>query len=478
MKILILNSGSSSVKFQLIDMADEMVLGKGVVEKIGSSDAIITYRPQKKNKLREIREVLNHEEAIEIVLSMLLHPQHGVIKDKNEIDGIGHRVVHGGEAFSESVYITEKVKSAIRHCIQFAPLHNPHNLKGIEACEHLLSGIPQVAVFDTAFHHSIPPKAFIYGLPYALYKKLGIRRYGFHGTSHKYVAAKAAEMLKRPLEELKLITCHLGNGASVTAVDGGKSVDTTMGFTPLEGLIMGTRCGDIDPALVPYIMEKERLDTKEIDAIMNKNSGMLGLTETSNDMREIESEAFRGNEQHILALNIYCHKLKRYIGSFMTVLGGLDAIVFTGGVGEKSFYVRNLVLHDLQHFGISIDKKKNDKNAPDISTGDVKVLVIPTNEELAIARDARDILKSMKEDAGLPVPDEIISSELALLSEDEKAELVLMWAADPQMSIAQLTKKLNQKIGKDIKTQTIKKELEILGLDRVSESKKKQLTKS
>jgi len=444
MKILILNSGSSSVKFQLIDMTGEVVLGKGVVEKIGSSDAIITYRPEKKNKLREIREVLNHEEAIEIVLSMLLHPQHGVIKDKSEIDGIGHRVVHGGEDFSESVFITEKVKSTIRKCIQFAPLHNPHNLKGIEACEHLLSGIPQVAVFDTAFHHTI----------------------------------KAAEALSRPLEELKLITCHLGNGASVAAVDGGKSVDTTMGFTPLEGLIMGTRCGDIDPALVPYIMEKERLDTKEIDSIMNKNSGMLGLTETSNDMREIEAEAFRGNEQHILALDIYCHKLKRYIGAFMAVLGGVDAIVFAGGVGEKSFYVREMVLCDMKRFGIAIDKKKNDKNAPDISAGEVKILVIPTNEELAIARDAQDILQAMKENAGLPIPDEIISSELALLSEDDKAELVLLWAADPKMSVAQLTKKLIRKIKKDIKTQTVKRELEILGLNRVSESKKKHLAKS
>jgi acetate kinase len=262
MKILVLNSGSSSVKFQLIRMEDESLLAKGIVEKIGSSDAIITYQPKGKNKIREIREVLNHGVAIELVLSLLLHSQHGVIQNKNEIDGIGHRVVHGGEDFAESVLITDKVKGTIRKCIQFAPLHNPHNLKGIEACEALLPGIPQAAVFDTAFHQTIPPRAYIYALPYVLYKKLGIRRYGFHGTSHLYVATRAAEMLKKPLAETKLITCHLGNGASITAIENGHSIDTTMGFTPLEGLVMGTRCGSIDPALLPYIMDREKLGAK------------------------------------------------------------------------------------------------------------------------------------------------------------------------------------------------------------------------
>ncbi len=400
MKILVLNSGSSSVKFQFMDIESESALAKGIVERIGASDAIITYQPKDKNKIREIREVINHEVAIEIVLAMLLHPQHGVIKDKNEIDGIGHRVVHGGEEFSQSVLITEKVKQAVRKCNQFAPLHNPHNLKGIEACEHLLGGIPQVGVFDTAFHHSIPPKAYIYGLPYALYKKLGIRRYGFHGTSHRYVAAKAAEIMGKPIEKLKLITCHLGNGASITAIDRGNSVDTTMGFTPLEGLVMGTRCGDIDPALVPYIMQNENMTAAQIDSMMNKNSGMLGLTETSHDMREIEAEASRGSERHILALDIYSYKIRKYIGAYIATLGGVDAIIFTGGVGEKSFYVRERVCTGLEALGIAIDAEKNGKNELSIGTGKVRILVVPTNEELLIARDTAQILADVKKSAG------------------------------------------------------------------------------
>jgi len=468
MKVLILNCGSSSVKFQLISMANEQVLARGLVERIGSSDAIITYRPRNKNKIREIREVLNHEVAIELVLSMLLHPQHGVIHDKNEIDGIGHRVVHGGEDFSDSVLITEEVKSVIRKCIQFAPLHNSHNLRGIEACKNLLPGIPQVAVFDTAFHQTIPPKAYIYGLPYALYKKLGIRRYGFHGTSHRYVAEKAAEILKRPLEKLKIITCHLGNGASIAAVDGGKSIDTTMGFTPLEGLVMGTRCGDIDPALVPYIMEHEKLTVKQIDSIMNKNSGMLGLSETSNDMREIEAEALRGSEQHKLALKVYSHRVKKYIGAYMAELGGADAIVFTGGVGENSHYVRETALSNMKKLGIQIDQEKNKKNEIEISTGRVKILVIPTNEELAIARDTRQILESREREVKKTPVKEVSYKEISLLSEDYKANLVLLWARNPKASIAELTKKLSNKIGRRIKTEAVKQELEILGLRKTS----------
>ena len=477
MKILVLNCGSSSVKFQLIDTIDEKALAKGVVERIGSSDAISTYRPKDRNKIREIREILNHETAIELLLSLLLHPQHGVIKDKNEIDGIGHRVVHGGEAFSGSVLITDKVKSAITDCIQFAPLHNPHNLKGIEACEDLLPGIPQVGVFDTAFHHTLSPKAYLYALPYALYKKLGIRRYGFHGTSHKYVAERAADILGQPLEKLKLITCHLGNGASITAVAAGKSMDTSMGFTPLEGLVMGTRCGDVDPALVPYIMEQERLTTEQIDSIMNKNSGMLGLTETSNDMREIEAEAFRGSERHRLALDIYCHRVKKYIGAYMAVLGGVHAIVFTGGVGEKSSYVREIALKNMSGFGIKIDIQKNNKNETEISTGKVKVLVIPTNEELAIARDTRTILESTEEIQVAEIPEEMVAAQLAHLTEDDKAELVLLWAKNPRVNIVDLTQKLNEKIHKVIQVEVVRRELEILGLQKVSETKKNLIVK-
>ncbi len=472
MKILVLNCGSSSVKFQLINMTDEKVVAKGVVEKIGSSDAIITYKPADKNKLREIQEVLNHDTALEIVLSLLLHPQHGVIKEKDEIDGIGHRVVHGGEDFSDSVFITEKVKTTIQQCIQFAPLHNPHNLSGIKACERLLPGIPQVAVFDTAFHQTIPEKAFLYGLPYSLYKKLGIRRYGFHGTSHKFVANRATEILKKPINKLKLITCHLGNGASITAVDKGNSVDTTMGFTPLEGLVMGTRCGDIDPALVPYIMEREGLETQEIDQIMNKNSGMLGLTETTNDMREIEEEAFRGNEKHKLALDIYCHRVRKYIGAYIAILGGVDAIIFTGGVGEKSFYVREHSLKNLDKLGIKIDLDLNNENKTKISLGKIKILIIPTNEELAIARDTKKILESYKQKSKPVSTAKKAQEEITDLSEDEKAQLVLLWAEDPKSPISELTRKLNKKIGKNIEEESVKKKLNILGLSNPSETNK------
>jgi len=463
MKILVLNSGSSSVKFQLIRMEDESLLAKGIVEKIGSSDAIITYQPEGKNKIREIREVLNHGVAIELVLSLLLHSQHGVIQNKNEIDGIGHRVVHGGEDFAESVLITDKVKGTIRKCIQFAPLHNPHNLKGIEACEALLQGIPQVGVFDTAFHQTIPPRAYIYALPYVLYKKLGIRRYGFHGTSHLYVATRAAEALKKPLAEIKLITCHLGNGASITAIDNGHSIDTTMGFTPLEGLVMGTRCGSIDPALVPYIMDREKLGTKEIDSIMNKNSGMLGLTETSNDMREIEQEAARGSERHKLAIEIYCHYVKKYVGGFMAQLGRVDAIVFTGGVGENSRLVRQLSLAGMSEYGLAVDASKNEKNESDISAGRVKILVIPTNEELAIARDAQRILRAAPKTTEAAPGGLEVKAE-AVFKPEVTAKLVLLWAKNPKARAADLAAGLSRAVGRPFNAEAVTRELTRLGL--------------
>ncbi len=475
MRILVLNCGSSSVKFQLINMRQESILAKGMVEKIGSSDAIISYQPKDKNIIREIREVRNHTDAVNILISMLLHPQHGVIKNQDEIDGIGHRVVHGGESFSESVLITEQVKGVIQQCIQFAPLHNPHNLKGIEACEKLLPGISQVAVFDTAFHQTIPPKAYIYGLPYALYQKLGIRRYGFHGTSHRYVAEKAAQLLNSALESVKLITCHLGNGASITAIDGGKSIDTSMGFTPLEGLIMGTRCGDIDPALVPYIMERENLSTDQIDSIMNKNSGMLGLTATSNDMREIEAEALRGSPQHRLALDIYCHAVKKYIGAYMAELGKVDGVVFTGGIGEHSNYVRGQSLENMESFGIRIDPTKNKKNSPVISTGKIKILVVPTNEELAIARDTKQVLKSVEKRSTTPIKEAPVSEAFSALDDREKVELVLLWANHPQFSISQLTQKLSEKIGKQFQVKVVKQELDTLGLRKNKDDRDKQI---
>lgn len=472
MKVLVLNSGSSSVKFQFIRMEDEGLLAKGIVEKIGSSDAIVTYQPMGRNRIREIREVLNHGVAIEMVLVLLLHPQHGVIRDKSEIDGIGHRVVHGGEDFAESVMITDKVKASIRKCIQFAPLHNPHNLKGIDACEALLPGVPQVAVFDTAFHQTIPARAFIYGLPYTLYRKLGVRRYGFHGTSHSYVAHRAAELLGRPIAKLKLITCHLGNGASITAVAGGKSVDTSMGFTPLEGLVMGTRCGSIDPALVPYIMDREKLGTKEIDSIMNKNSGMLGLTETSNDMREIEQEAAHGSERHQLALEIYCHHVKKHIGAYMAEMGGVDAVVFTGGIGENSRLVRCLATEGLEEFGIRLDAAKNESNETVVSSGRVKLLVVPTNEELTIARDTRRILETER-------PQEAVAEVEAaperpeVLPPTDVARLVLLWARDPGASPNSLARKWGRAVGRPIGADVVTRELSRLSLATVAGSLKK-----
>ncbi len=478
MKILVLNCGSSSVKFQLIEMDTEEVLAKGVVEKIGSSEAILTYKPKGKNNIVQTREILTHDVAISLVLNTLLHPKNGVIKDRSEIEGIGHRIVHGGEEFSGSVLITDVVKDSVRRCIQFAPLHNPHNLKGIEVCEELLPGIPQVGVFDTAFHQTLPAEAYIYALPMAFYRKHKIRRYGFHGTSHAYVSRKAAEYLGRPIEELKIITCHLGNGASVAAIEGGKSIETSMGFTPLEGLVMGTRCGDIDPALVPYIVDLENLSMAQVDALLNKSSGMLGLTETTNDLREIELEAEKGSEQHKLALDVFCHRIKKYIGAYWAILGGLDALVFTAGIGEHSSRVRRLATSNLEDLGIAIDEEKNEKNEFDIGTGRVKVLVIPTNEELAIARDTRDILSSLQQEVEEPISEEKLTKELSQISGDDKAELIAIWIRNPLINLFELAKKFEENTGKKISIQVLKKELEILGLSKVSEKKKAELAQA
>ena len=478
MKILVLNCGSSSVKFQLIEMDNEEVLAKGVVEKIGSSEAILNYQPKGKNKIVQTREIVNHDVAISLVLRTLMHPKNGVIKDKSEIAGIGHRLVHGGEEFSESALITEKVKEGVRRCIQFAPLHNTHNLKGIEVCEQLLPGIPQVGVFDTAFHHSLPPEAYMYALPMSLYRKHRIRRYGFHGTSHAYVAQKAAEYVGKPIEELKIITCHLGNGASIAAVDRGKSVETSMGFTPLEGLVMGTRCGDIDPALVPYITNLEKLSLSQVDSLLNKSSGMLGLTETTNDLREIELEAENGSEQHKLALDIFCHRIKKYIGAYIAILGGLDVLVFTAGIGEHSSAVRKLSTSGLESLGIRINEKKNKADEFDIGTGKVKVLVVPTNEELAIARDTAKNLQEMQQEMEKSLSDEAIAEELAHITGDDKAEMMAIWLKNPHISIFELSEILAKKTGKNFSLQALRKEFEILGLSKVSESKKAELAQS
>jgi acetate kinase len=400
MKILVLNSGSSSVKYQLIDADKQFCLAKGIVERIGMAGAMLIHQPHDRDEVRLAGEILDHKVAIEYVLSILLSERHGVIKDKKEISAVGHRVVHGGETFSESVLITDEVIKEITRCMDFAPLHNPPNLKGIQATKTLLPDIPQVSVFDTAFHQTMPEHAYIYGLPYVLYKRQGIRRYGFHGTSHYYVSKRAAEMVKKPITELKIITCHLGNGCSVAAVKYGKSIDTSMGFTPLEGLLMGTRSGDLDPAVILHIMNKEELSMHEANTMLNKHSGIQGLSGLSSDMREIE-EAYESNPQAKLAHNVFCYRLKKYIAAYMAAMGGLDIIVFTGGIGENSSKVREESLSDLECMGIKVDKGINTgqikgEKAIHEKNSKVKILVIPTNEELVIALDTMQIVKSIK----------------------------------------------------------------------------------
>ena len=392
MKVLVLNCGSSSLKYQLIDMSNESVLCKGLVERIGIDGSVLKHEKDGLDGKHIVEvEMKDHKDAIKYVLEAVAHPEVGAVKEMSEIEAVGHRIVHGGEKFASSALLTEEVIEAINGCVELAPLHNPANLMGVEACKSILPDVPQVGVFDTAFHQSMPKKAFIYGLPHELYTKYGVRRYGFHGTSHLYVSQKAAEMLGKPVEELKIVTCHLGNGASLTAVDGGKSVDTSMGLTPLEGLIMGTRCGDIDPAIVPFVMKKEGLDADGIDKLMNKQSGVYGMTGISSDFRDIEDAANNGDKKAQVALDAYCHKVKKYIGSYVAAMNGVDAIVFTAGLGENGISMREMICKDMDFFGIKLDAEKNNVRGKErvISTDDskVKVLLIPTNEELMIARD-------------------------------------------------------------------------------------------
>ena len=398
MKTLVINCGSSSVKYQLIDTDTEKSLAKGMVARIGMSGAVLTHKPHDRPEVKVTGDILDHIVAIEYVVSMLLSENHGVIKDSSEIGAIGHRVVHGGEQFADSVLITPELMGTLRSLIDLAPLHNPHNIRGINACEKTLPGIPQVAVFDTAFHHEMPPRAYIYGIPYVLYKRYGIRRYGFHGMSHRFVSERAAAMLGRPYEEVRTITCHLGNGASVAAVNGGVSVDTSMGFTPLEGLLMGTRSGDLDPAIILHIMAREELSLHEANTLLNKHSGIAGISGVSSDMREIEEAVKEGNANAKLALDVYSYRLRKYIGSYSAAMGGLDAVVFTAGVGENSPLTRSQACEGLKYLGIEIDEDKNaaaNGKEMDIATDDskVRVLVIPTNEELVIARDTKRIVE-------------------------------------------------------------------------------------
>ncbi len=400
MIVLVINAGSSSVKYQVFNAKEEKVLAKGVVERIGMSGAILTHRPTNGKEIRLSGEILDHKMAIEYVVSILLSKNHGVIKDKSEIDAVGHRVVHGGEAFSKSVLITEEVMAEIRACIDYAPLHNPPNLKGINAAKTLLPDVPQVAVFDTAFHQSMPAHAYLYGLPYTLYKRHGIRRYGFHGTSHRYVSERAADLVNKPVETLRMITAHLGNGASVAAVYGGKSVDTSMGFTPLEGLLMGTRCGDMDPAIILQIMHKEELTLNDANTLLNKHSGLQGVSGLSSDMREIEEE-YDESKRAKLAHDIFTYRLKKYIGAYAAAMGGVDVLVFTGGIGENSPMVRANATKGLDFMGIQLDTALNEANSREerlISMADsaTKVYVIPTNEELVIARDTKRIVDEIE----------------------------------------------------------------------------------
>ena len=392
MKILVLNCGSSSLKYQLIDMSNEEVLCIGLVERIGIDGSILKQEKDGvEGKLVVEQPMKNHQDAIKLVLDAVVDSKFGGVKEISEVEAVGHRVVHGGEKFAQSVLITDEVKAALQECVELAPLHNPANIMGIEACEAILPGVPMVGVFDTAFHQTMPKESYLYGLPHELYTKYGVRRYGFHGTSHKYVSQRAAEMLGKNIEDTKIITCHLGNGASVAAVNGGKSVDTSMGFTPLEGLIMGTRCGDIDAAILPFLMEKEGLDAQGLSDLMNKKSGVYGMTGISSDFRDIEDGVAAGNELAEVALKAYVQKVKKYIGSYAAEMNGVDAVVFTAGVGENGIGMRADIANNMEFLGMKLDEEANKVRGKErvISTEDskVKILLIPTNEELVIARD-------------------------------------------------------------------------------------------
>ena len=398
MKILVLNCGSSSIKYKLFDMDTRAVMVSGGVEKIGLPDSFLQIKLANGEKVKIEQAMPEHTVGIQLILNSLVDEKIGCIASLDEVQAVGHRVVHGGEKFNKSVLITPEVKEMIVKCIELAPLHNPANLKGIEAIEQALPGVPQVAVFDTAFHQTMPDYAYMYAVPYELYQKYGVRRYGFHGTSHRYVSKRVCEFLNIPVEGTKIITCHVGNGGSITAVKDGKSVDTSMGLTPLEGLMMGTRSGDIDGGAVTYIMEKEGLDATGISNLLNKKSGVLGVFEKSSDMRDLESAAAAGEPRAVLAENMYFYRIKKYIGAYAAAMGGVDVIVFTGGVGENQANARTGSTEGLEYMGVKVDAEKNKTRGVEaiISTDDSKVMVvvIPTDEELMIASDTMDILSA------------------------------------------------------------------------------------
>jgi acetate kinase len=388
------------VKYQLIEPDSPMTLARGSVERIGMSGATLSNIRHDGDEIKIAGEIYDHNSAIEYILAVLLSKNHGVISDRSDIHAVGHRVVHGGETFSGSVLITDEVIKSLRENIELAPLHNPHNLRGITACEAILPAIPQVGVFDTAFHQKMPRRAYLYGIPYALYSQYKIRRYGFHGSSHRYVSARAATMLGKPYESLKLITCHLGNGCSMAAIDRGVSVDTTMGFTPLEGLLMGTRTGDMDPSVILFIMGKEGLTLNEANTLLNKHSGLQGISGISSDMREILSEMKNGDKKATNAFEVFTYRIRKYIGAYAAAMGGLDAVIFTGGIGENSPDVRKHSCDNLQFLGIDVDDQVNESAEKEKSISRkgsrVPVLVIPTNEELVIALDTAQIVREKK----------------------------------------------------------------------------------
>ena len=397
MKILVVNAGSSSIKYQLLNMEDESVICKGLLDRLGIPNTVLEYKITGKEKITIKKDVPDYSSGMQLILESLIDPVGGCIESLDEIRAIGHRVVHGGEYFAQSVLINEAVRQAIDDCCEVAPLHNPPNLMGIEACQKLMPNIDQVAVFDTAFHQTMSPEYYLYALPYDMYEKFKVRRFGFHGTSHDYVSHRAADMLGKPYEQCKIITIHLGNGASMAAIKEGRVIDTSMGFTPLEGLVMGTRCGDIDPAIVYYLMDKLNLDTKTADNYFNKKTGMLGLSGISNDMRDIIQAAAEGNKRAQTALDVYCLRVKGYIGNYMAKLNYCDCLVFTAGVGENGYEIREKICQDLDGLGIKIDIEKNliRGQEADISAADsrVKIFVIPTNEELVIFRETLRLIQ-------------------------------------------------------------------------------------
>lgn len=402
MNILVINAGSSSLKYQLMDMSDESVIAKGICERVGDKGSILKHRPTGKDMVEVEEPMRNHTDAMRLVLDALTDPDHGVIRSMDEIGAVGHRVLHGGEKFAGSFIIDDDILDTVRELIPLGPLHNPANLMGIEGCQAVMPNTPMVAVFDTAFHQSMPRKAFMYGLPMEWYRRLGVRRYGFHGTSHRYVSRRAAKFLGRSRKGFRVVTCHLGNGASMAAVKDGKCIDTSMGLTPLEGMVMGTRSGDLDPAIIGFICERENKSVEEVMDILNKQSGLMGVSEYSSDMRDILSAVDEGHEGAMLALDIFCYRICKYIGAYAAAMGGIDALVFTAGIGENNAPVRSKCVEGLEFLGIKIDEEKNkvrglecDISAPGAA---VPTLIIPTDEELVIARDTLEVVTGATDD--------------------------------------------------------------------------------